>query len=54
MVELSDIDLARQALVAAWEAAKKNGSTQTRRPKRRTTVVRSGGASRSGSARRSA
>ncbi|MYY03185.1 MULTISPECIES: DciA family protein [unclassified Streptomyces] len=36
--ELSGVDLARQALVAAREAAKKNGSA-TRKPKRRTTTV---------------
>ncbi|RPK23539.1 hypothetical protein EES37_37930 [Streptomyces sp. ADI91-18] len=35
--ELSGVDLARQALVAAREAAKKNGAT-TKRPKRRTTT----------------
>ncbi|WP_309031298.1 DciA family protein [Streptomyces alfalfae] len=34
--ELSGVDLARQALVAAREAAKKNGGTQTKKPKRRT------------------
>ncbi|MGW1106138.1 DciA family protein [Streptomyces sp. NPDC002540] len=38
MTELSGVDLARQALVAAREAAKKNGAT-TRKPKRRTTTV---------------
>ncbi|MFE2116921.1 hypothetical protein ACFXAY_26410 [Streptomyces microflavus] len=38
--ELSGVDLARQALLAAREAAKKNGSTR-QKPKRRTaTVVR--------------
>ncbi|MBK3643692.1 DciA family protein [Streptomyces sp. MBT33] len=37
--ELSGVDLARQALVAAREAAKKNGGTQTKKPKRRTTTV---------------
>ncbi|MGW6880201.1 DUF721 domain-containing protein [Streptomyces goshikiensis] len=36
--ELSGVDLARQALVAAREAAKKNGAT-TQKPKRRTTTV---------------
>ncbi|MGW2107649.1 DUF721 domain-containing protein [Streptomyces sp. NPDC001948] len=36
--ELSGVGLARQALVAAREAAKKNGAT-TKKPKRRTTVV---------------
>ncbi|MGW5816502.1 DUF721 domain-containing protein [Streptomyces noursei] len=42
--ELSGVDLARQALVAAREAAKKNGATQTKKPKRRTgTVVRRDG-----------
>ncbi|MFE5853448.1 hypothetical protein ACFQ61_09560 [Streptomyces sp. NPDC056500] len=41
--ELGGIDLARQALIAAREAAKKNGATQTRKPKRRTTVVRRDG-----------
>lgn len=44
MTELSGVDLARQALVAAREAAKKNGATQTKKPKRRTgTVVRRDG-----------
>lgn len=38
MTELSGVDLARQALVAAREAAKKNGAT-TKKPKRRTTTV---------------
>ncbi|MGA5474395.1 hypothetical protein ACPCUK_37290 [Streptomyces arboris] len=37
--ELSGVDLARQALVAARQAAKKNGATQTKKPKRRTTTV---------------
>ncbi|MFK0231070.1 DciA family protein [Streptomyces sp. NPDC090303] len=37
--ELSGVDLARQALAAAREAAKKNGATQTKRPKRRATAV---------------
>lgn len=37
--ELSGVDLARQALVAAREAAKKNGANQTKKPKRRTTTV---------------
>ncbi|MEU6285050.1 DUF721 domain-containing protein [Streptomyces sp. NPDC047028] len=37
--ELSGVDLARQALIAAREAAKKNGATQTKKPKRRTTTV---------------
>ncbi|MEU3050364.1 DciA family protein [Streptomyces sp. NPDC006984] len=42
--ELSGVDLARQALVAAREAAKKNGATQTKKPKRRTgTAVRRDG-----------
>ncbi|MEU9594417.1 DUF721 domain-containing protein [Streptomyces sp. NPDC048193] len=36
--ELSGVDLARQALIAAREAAKKNGAA-TRKPKRRTTTV---------------
>ncbi|MFI2214937.1 DciA family protein [Streptomyces sp. NPDC020141] len=36
--ELSGVDLARQALAAAREAAKRNGSA-TRKPKRRTTTV---------------
>ncbi|MFF3735188.1 DciA family protein [Streptomyces sp. NPDC002476] len=41
--ELSGVDLARQALVAAREAAKKNGAT-TKKPKLRTgTAVRRGG-----------
>ncbi|MER8046433.1 hypothetical protein [Streptomyces sp. NPDC094032] len=34
--ELSGVDLARQALVAAREAATRNGVTQTKKPKRRT------------------
>ncbi|MEV6810056.1 hypothetical protein [Streptomyces sp. NPDC051132] len=37
--ELSGVDLARQALVAARETAKKNGATQTKKPKRRTGTV---------------
>ncbi|CAM5653422.1 MULTISPECIES: DUF721 domain-containing protein [Streptomyces] len=37
--ELSGVDLARQALNAAREAAKKNGATQTKKPKQRTTTV---------------
>ncbi|MFF5435189.1 DciA family protein [Streptomyces griseofuscus] len=37
--EPSGVDLARQALVAALEAAKKNGATQTEKAKRRTTAV---------------
>ncbi|MET9760030.1 hypothetical protein ABZ016_13390 [Streptomyces sp. NPDC006372] len=42
--ELSGVNLARQALVAAREAAKKNGATHTKKPKRRTgTVVRRDG-----------
>ncbi|MFJ8546291.1 DciA family protein [Streptomyces sp. NPDC093586] len=42
--EPSGVDLARQALVAAREAAKKNGGAQTKKPKRRTgTVVRRDG-----------
>ncbi|MFF3489187.1 DUF721 domain-containing protein [Streptomyces sp. NPDC002701] len=41
---LSGVDLARQALIAAREAAKKNGAAQTKKPKRRTaTVVRRDG-----------
>ncbi|UUY52382.1 DciA family protein (plasmid) [Streptomyces yangpuensis] len=36
--ELSGVDLARQALVAAREAAKKNGATR-QKPKRRTTTA---------------
>ncbi|MER6103720.1 DUF721 domain-containing protein [Streptomyces sp. NPDC001832] len=41
--ELSGVDLARQALIAAREAAKKNGAT-SKKPKRRTgTVVRRDG-----------
>ncbi|MDX2835489.1 DciA family protein [Streptomyces scabiei] len=39
MTELSGVDLARQALVAAREAAKKNGATQTSKAKRRTGTV---------------
>ncbi|WP_424864006.1 DUF721 domain-containing protein [Streptomyces sp. MMS24-I29] len=44
MTELNGVDLARQALVAAREAAKKNGAT-TKKPKRRTgtAVVRRDG-----------
>ena len=42
--ELSGVDLARQALVAAREAARKNGGTRKEKPKRRTgTVVRRDG-----------
>ncbi|MGQ4732659.1 DciA family protein [Streptomyces sp. Ju416(a)] len=42
--EPSGVDLARQALVAAQEAAKKNGAAQTKKAKRRTgTVVRRDG-----------
>lgn len=42
--ELSGVDLARQALVAAREAAKKNGTTRKEKPKQRTgTVVRRDG-----------
>ncbi|KIE24732.1 hypothetical protein LK08_22890 [Streptomyces sp. MUSC 125] len=42
--ELSGVDLARQALVAAREAAKKNGTTRKEKPKCRTgTVVRRDG-----------
>jgi hypothetical protein len=53
--ELSGVDLARHALVAAREAAKKNGATHTKKPKRRTgTVVRRDGANHSDSVRRSA
>ncbi|MFB7084927.1 hypothetical protein [Streptomyces sp. NPDC056296] len=37
--ELSGVDLARQTLVAAREAATKNGANQTKKPKRRTTTV---------------
>ncbi|MGW0884677.1 DUF721 domain-containing protein [Streptomyces sp. NPDC002671] len=37
--ELSGVDLARQALVAAREAAKKNGGARREKPKRRTGVV---------------
>ncbi len=37
------VDLARQPLIAARKAAKKNGATQTKKPKRRTTVVRRDG-----------
>ncbi len=41
---LSGVDLACQALVAAREAAKRNGATRTKKPKRRTgTVVRRDG-----------
>ncbi|QTA36794.1 hypothetical protein [Streptomyces sp. CA-256286] len=36
--ELSGVDLARQALLAAREAAKKNGATR-QKPKRRTTAA---------------
>ncbi|MFE7055891.1 hypothetical protein [Streptomyces californicus] len=48
--ELSGVDLARQALLAAREAARKNGATR-QKPKRRTNTVTGG--NRSGSARRS-
>lgn len=41
--ELSGVDLARQALVAAREAAKKNGATSTKPKRRTTTVVRRDG-----------
>ncbi|MFJ3043864.1 DciA family protein [Streptomyces tendae] len=42
--ELSGVDLARQALTAAREAAKKNGGVRKEKPKRRTgTVVRRDG-----------
>ncbi|MEU7088035.1 DciA family protein [Streptomyces achromogenes] len=43
--ELSGVDLARQALVAAREAARKNGGARTAKPQRRTggTVVRRDG-----------
>ncbi|MER7689637.1 hypothetical protein [Streptomyces sp. NPDC097610] len=42
--ELNGVDLARQALVAAREAAKKNGAARKEKPKRRTgTVVRRDG-----------
>lgn len=42
--ELSGVDLARQALLAAQEASKKNGATRTKKPKRRTgTAVRRDG-----------
>ncbi|WP_258018061.1 hypothetical protein [Streptomyces noursei] len=54
MTELSGVDLARQALVVAREAAKKNGATG-KNPKRRMGTARSYDAtpaSRSGSARR--
>ncbi|MFB7248918.1 hypothetical protein ACFCYX_41595 [Streptomyces populi] len=36
MTELSGVDLVRQALVVAREAAKKNGTTQMKKPKRHT------------------
>ncbi|MER8062679.1 MULTISPECIES: DUF721 domain-containing protein [unclassified Streptomyces] len=40
--ELGGVDLARQALVAAREAARKNGAARKEKPKRRTgTVIRS-------------
>lgn len=38
--ELSGIDLARQALIAAREAAKKNGAVRKKMPKRRTGTAR--------------
>ncbi|MGV4985808.1 hypothetical protein ACVB8X_07100 [Streptomyces sp. NRAIS4] len=42
--ELNGVDLARQALVAAREAAKKNGGARREKPMRRTrTVVRRDG-----------
>ncbi|WP_202419485.1 DUF721 domain-containing protein [Streptomyces sp. YIM 132580] len=37
--KLSGVDLARQALIAAREAAKSNGATQTKKPRRRTTTI---------------
>jgi hypothetical protein len=37
--ELSGVDLARQALVAAREAAKKGGGARKGKPKRRTGAV---------------
>ncbi|MGX1886878.1 hypothetical protein [Streptomyces sp. NPDC055287] len=37
--EMSGVDLARQALVAAREAAKKNGNTHNEKPKRRIGTV---------------
>ncbi|CAK7288463.1 DciA family protein [Streptomyces misionensis] len=37
--ELSGVDLARQALVAAREAARKNGAARKKKPKRRTGAV---------------
>lgn len=33
---MSSVDLARQALLSAREAAKKNDATQAKKPKRRT------------------
>jgi hypothetical protein len=41
--EPSGVDLARQALFAAREAAKKNGGGQKEKPRRRTRVVRRDG-----------
>ncbi|MFD8731344.1 hypothetical protein [Streptomyces sp. NPDC059611] len=38
--ELSGVDLTRQALITAREAAKKNGATQTKKPKQRNTHCR--------------
>ncbi|MER7048395.1 hypothetical protein [Streptomyces jumonjinensis] len=55
MTELSGVDLARQAMVAAREAAKKNGAARTAKPKRRTvTLVRRDGREPLGSVPRSA
>jgi hypothetical protein len=41
--EPSGVDLARQALFAAREAAKNNGGGQKEKPRRRTRVVRRDG-----------
>ncbi|MEU5430714.1 hypothetical protein AB0H73_34645 [Streptomyces olivoreticuli] len=52
---LSGVDLARRALVAAREAAGKNGATRKEKTKQRTgTAVRRDSHEPSGSARRSA
>ncbi|MGA5559223.1 hypothetical protein [Streptomyces lavendulocolor] len=52
--EISGVDLARQALLAAREAAKKNGGAgRTTKPKRRGTVLRRYGREPLGLGRRS-
>jgi hypothetical protein len=41
--ELSGVDLVRQALIAAQEAAKENGGGRKEKPRRRARVVRRDG-----------